>query len=81
MNPDLSFERALKRLEEIIASLDEKDLDLERAISLYEEGMALIHFCEEKLKQARSRVEVILKNKEGFTLEPLERARELLKNG
>ncbi|MEZ0343422.1 MAG: exodeoxyribonuclease VII small subunit [Caldimicrobium sp.] len=81
MNYDLTFERALKRLEEIIASLDEKDLDLEKAISLYEEGMALVHFCEEKLKQARSRVEVILKNKEGFILESLEKAKELLKNG
>lgn len=81
MNYELTFEEALKRLEEIIAGLDEKNLDLERAISLYEEGMALIHFCEEKLKQARSRVEVILKSKEGFTLESLERAKEFLKNG
>lgn len=81
MNHDLTFEKALKKLEDIIASLEEKDLDLEKAISLYEEGMALVHFCEEKLKQARSRVEVILKNKEGIILESLEKAKDLLKNG
>ncbi|MGC9141766.1 MAG: exodeoxyribonuclease VII small subunit [Caldimicrobium sp.] len=78
---DITFEEALKRLEEIIHHLEEKNLDLERAISLYEEGISLINFCEEKLKQARSRVEVILKDKEGFTLESLEKAKEYLKNG
>lgn len=80
MKEGLSFEEALKRIEEIIKGLEEKDLDLEKALALYEEGIALIHYCEEKIKQARSRVEVILKTKEGFTLESLERAKELLKS-
>jgi len=80
MKEGLSFEEALKRIEEIVKGLEEKDLDLEKALALYEEGMALIHYCEEKIKQARSRVEVILKSKEGFTLETLERAKELLKS-
>jgi len=80
MKEGLTFEEALKRIEEIVKGLEEKDLDLEKALALYEEGMALIHYCEEKIKQARSRVEVILKTKEGFILESLERAKELLKS-
>ncbi len=77
----LSFEEALKKIEQILKQLENKDIDLEEAISLYEEGLRLIHFCEEKLKKARTRVEVILKEKEGFRLESLEKAYEILKNG
>ncbi|PMP65049.1 MAG: exodeoxyribonuclease VII small subunit [Thermodesulfobacterium geofontis] len=80
-NETLSFESALKRIEQILKQLENKELDLEEAINLYEEGLRLIHFCEEKLKNARTRIEVILKDKEGFKLESLEKAYELLKNG
>lgn len=78
---ELSYEQAIARLEEIVRQLEQRDLELERAISLYEEGLSLIHYCENKLKEAKTRVEVILKTKEGFVLETLERAREILKNG
>jgi len=77
----LSFEEALKRIEQILKQLENKELDLEEAINLYEEGLRLIHFCEEKLKNARTRIEVILKDKEGFRFESLEKAYEILKNG
>jgi exodeoxyribonuclease VII small subunit len=77
----LSFEEALKRIEQILKQLENRDLDLEEAISLYEEGLRLIYFCEEKLKNARTRIEVILKDRESFKLETLEKAYELLKNG
>lgn len=80
-NNFFSFEEALKRIEEILKQLENKELDLEEAINLYEEGLKLIHFCEEKLKNARTRIEVILKDKEGFKLENLDKARELFKNG
>ncbi len=81
MTIEYSFEEALKKVEEIIKALEEKDLDLEKALSLYEEGLTLITFCEEKLKEARQRVEVILKGKEGFYLKSLEEAKNILKNG
>ncbi|MCU4139068.1 MAG: exodeoxyribonuclease VII small subunit [Thermodesulfobacteriota bacterium] len=77
----LNFEEALKRIEQILKQLENKELDLEEAINLYEEGLKLIHFCEEKLKNARTRIEVILKDKEGFKLESLDRAYEILKDG
>ncbi|MFN4131741.1 MAG: exodeoxyribonuclease VII small subunit [Caldimicrobium sp.] len=81
MKLDYTFETALKKLEEIIKALEEKDLDLEKALTLFEEGLILINFCEEKLKQARQRVEIILKGKEGYYLESLEKAKDVLKNG
>ncbi|WP_038055252.1 exodeoxyribonuclease VII small subunit [Thermodesulfobacterium hydrogeniphilum] len=80
-NKDLNFEEALKRIEYILKQLENKDLDLETAIELYEEGLKLIYYCEQKLKNARTRVEVIIKEKEGFRLEEFEKAIEILKNG
>ncbi len=80
MEKELTFEKAFKRLEEILKLLEEGDPELEEAIALYEEGVKLIQFCEEKLKKARARVEVILKEGDRFRLETLEKAEEILKN-
>lgn len=79
-NNDLSFEKALTRLEEILRTLDQKDLDLDTSISLFEEGLGLIHFCEQKLKEAKIKVEVVLKGEKGFYLETLDKAKDILKN-
>jgi exodeoxyribonuclease VII small subunit len=81
MEKELSFEEALAEIEQILRQLENKNLELERAIELYERGLFLIHFCEEKLKKAKAKVEVILKDEKGFKLETLERASEILKNG
>lgn len=80
-NGELTYEQAIARLEEIVKLLEQRDLELDEAISLYEEGLSLIHYCENKLKEAKTRVEVILKTKDGYVLESLERAREIFKNG
>ncbi|MFN3567434.1 MAG: exodeoxyribonuclease VII small subunit [Caldimicrobium sp.] len=77
---DYTFEEALKKIEEILRALEEKDLELERALALYEEGLMLINYCEEKLKQARLRVDIILKTKEGFHLEPLNKNKDYSKD-
>jgi exodeoxyribonuclease VII small subunit len=77
----LSFEEALRRLEEILRKLDQRDLTLDQALSLYEEGIRLVHLCESRLKEARLKVEVILKGKEGFIIEDLESAKQKLKDG
>jgi exodeoxyribonuclease VII small subunit len=77
----LSFEEALRRLEEILRKLDQRDLTLDQALSLYEEGIRLVNLCESRLKDARLKVEVILKEKEGFIIEDLESAKQKLKDG
>ncbi len=81
-NKEFSLEEALKNLEEIVAQLESKDLELEKALSLYEEGVKLIQLCENYLKEAKLRVEVILKEGDLFILEEdLEKAKEKIKNG
>ena len=56
---DISFEEAMKDLEKIVEELNDGDLDLEKAIIAYERGVVLKNICEEKLKNAKERVEKI----------------------
>lgn len=56
----LSFEAALKELEDIVARLEQGEVDLEDSIALYERGQALKAHCEAKLKAAEGRLEKIV---------------------
>ena len=55
----LSFEVALKQLEEIVTKLERGDVPLEELIAIYERGEALKKRCEALLGQAEERVEKI----------------------
>ena len=60
-----NFENALERLEEIAQLLENEDTPLEESIKLFEEGIELKEFCEEKLKSAKLKIDKIIKsNKE-----------------
>ena len=55
----ISFEDALRDLEEIVDNLNNDELELEKAISAYEKGMQLKKICEQRLKEAKLRIENI----------------------
>ena len=61
----LSFEAALKELEDIVGRLEQGEVDLEDSISLYERGQALKAHCETKLKAAEGRLEKIVLGAKG----------------
>ena len=77
-----TFEGALKRLEEIVTQLEQNDLDLERSLQTFEEGVKLVHFCASRLDEAERRIEILLADKEGrlhaepFPEGPVEREAE-----
>jgi len=48
---ELSFEEAMKELEEIVQKLEEGDVPLDKAIHYYQEGMKLPKLCNHKLDQ------------------------------
>jgi len=62
---DLSFEDALKRLEEIVHRLESGDEALENAISLYAEGDRLRALCEKRLTDAQARIEKLTLGADG----------------
>ncbi|GBC84284.1 Exodeoxyribonuclease 7 small subunit [bacterium HR11] len=53
----LTFETALERLRQIVQQLESGNLPLEQLLELYEEGKRLSEFCEQKLQEARRRIE------------------------
>ena len=59
------FEDALNRLEKIVSKLEEGDIPLEKSLKLFEEGIRLSRFCNQKLDEAERKVEILLKDKNG----------------
>jgi exodeoxyribonuclease VII small subunit len=65
-----SFEDAMKRLDAIVAELEEDKLPLDQMLARYEEGVTLARFCGEKLEAAEQKVRLIAKKADGsVTLE------------
>lgn len=64
----MNFESALKELENIVSRLEQGQVDLEDSIILYERGQALKAHCEERLRQAESRLEKIVRDAAGLPL-------------
>ena len=62
---ELSFENALHKLEELVQQLESGELNLEKSLQAFEEGMKLAKVCEEKLGDATTRVEKIMKDFSG----------------
>lgn len=51
------FEVKMKRLEEIVDTLQSGEISLERSMELYKEGMLCSRFCREKLENAKHELE------------------------
>jgi exodeoxyribonuclease VII small subunit len=65
---ELTFERAIERLGEIVETLEKGDLPLERSLALFEEGVVLSRLGADRLDRAEARVEQLLANQ---TTKPL----------
>jgi exodeoxyribonuclease VII small subunit len=53
---ELTFEGAFAELEQLVRQLDEGDLTLDAAVSLYERAQTLARYCQQCLDQAELRV-------------------------
>ena len=65
---DLTFEQALRRLEEIVEALETEDLDLDKSLQFFEEGVHLSRHCNQQLQAAEKRIDMLLSKADG-TLE------------
>ena len=69
MKEDLTFEKAMARLEEIVKLLERGDAPLDTSLKLFEEGTMLIRCCGEYLDRAEQKVVRLMKSENG---EPVE---------
>lgn len=61
-NQQPSFEEALERMEEIVITLENEEVSLERSIALYKEGLKLSAVCQEKLAAAEGEIVLLTQN-------------------
>ena len=61
----MSYEVALKELEQIVGRLERGDVELEESIAMFERGAALRAHCDNRLKQAEARVEKLALDGDG----------------
>ena len=66
------LERSLADLEALVERLESGDLSLEQALAEFERGVALTRLCQNALKDAEQKVEILLKSTEGAAPVPFE---------
>lgn len=65
-----NFERAMARLEAIVADMESGTMSLEAMMERFEEGQELVKFCSLKLNEVERRIEILVKKGEQFVAEP-----------
>lgn len=60
---EVNFEKEMKRLENIVNKMQDKETSLDDSIKLYEEGNKIILLLQEALKAAEAKVETIVDTK------------------
>jgi exodeoxyribonuclease VII small subunit len=68
--PEPSFEARLDELEAVVKQLEGAELPLEKALELFEHGVALSETCRKQLLEAETRVEILLKKEGKLEAEP-----------
>ncbi|HWU01739.1 MAG TPA: exodeoxyribonuclease VII small subunit [Novosphingobium sp.] len=61
----MSFEEALRALEEVVRRLESGEVPLDESITLYERGERLRAACQARLDAAQARIERIVANPDG----------------
>jgi exodeoxyribonuclease VII small subunit len=62
----MSFEASVERLEEIVRALEEEELPLERALELFEEGVARLREATTELTRVEASVKVLRERADGL---------------
>lgn len=71
-----SFEKALSELEQLVELLEKGDLPLEKTLEHFERGIALTRNCQQALRDAEQKVEILLEKTEGGQPQRLDRDQE-----
>ena len=59
-NKKIDFESSLKKLESIVAKLEDENINLEDSVKSFEAGINLVKECQKQLEEAELRVKELL---------------------
>ena len=66
---EITFEAAMTRLEEIVRALEGGNAPLDTSLALFEEGVSLVKFCNQKLDAAEQKVKILQRGEDGTLTE------------
>jgi len=65
-----NFETGIEKLELIVKALEQKDVPLDSALTMFREGIELVQHCTQLLDQAEQQMEVLLESGGELRVEP-----------
>ncbi len=75
-NSSPDFEAALEELETLVEQMEAGDITLEESLQHFERGILLTRTCQEALKAAEQKVEILLQNSADATAQPFDAGRD-----
>ena len=71
MAEEITFEQALKSLEEAVSQLEQGQMPLDESLDCFEAGVQSANLCRKKLQAVEARIETLMKHADGsLTTEP-----------
>lgn len=64
------FEQSLQTLEQLVVRMESGELTLEKALEAFEQGIRLTKECQQALREAEQKVQILLSRNGSDTLEP-----------
>lgn len=68
----VNFEAALAELEALVERMEHGDVPLEESLQLFERGVTLTRQCQQALKDAEQKVEILLRKTAAAEPEPFD---------
>ncbi len=62
---EMKLEKAMRRLEDIVEELEKGELDIDKSLEIFEEGVKMSRLCSKKLNEAEAKIEKLTRNEKG----------------
>ena len=73
---EIKFEKAIQRLEKIVDDLEKGEMDIDKSLEIFEEGIKMSRVCSKKLNEAEAKIEKLTKDQKGELITELFPAEE-----
>ena len=62
---EIKFEKAIQRLEKIVDDLEKGEMDIDKSLEIFEEGIKMSRVCSKKLNETEAKIEKLTKDQKG----------------